>query len=204
MKTSEKFEMLAAAMSKAQRDMKPASKDSVNPHFKSRYADLASVWDACRQPLTSNGLSIWQDVENHGQAVSITTRIVHESGQWAEFGPLAVPVEKENAHGVASATTYGKRITLCAAVGIVADEDDDGNGAVDFDRPTGQRVDAQDRPVSNKAGLPPCPKCKTNKDVIVSKFGPGFYCLKSKTKFDPVSDQAATDPQVEQYAEAFE
>jgi hypothetical protein len=203
-KTSEKIEMLAAAMAKAQGAMKPALKDSTNPHFKSKYADLASVWDACRGPLTANGLSVWQDVENHGQAVSVTTRLVHESGQWAEFGPLAVPVEKENAHGVVSATTYGKRVTLSAAVGVVSDEDDDGNGAVDFDGPAGQRVDAQDRPVSGKAGLPPCPKCKTSKDVIVSKFGPGFYCLKSKTKFDPVAEQAATDPQVEQYAEAFE
>src|SRR5688572_24916795 len=136
--------MLAAAMAKAQGAMKPALKDSTNPHFKSKYADLASVWDACRGPLTANGLSVWQDVENHGQAVSVTTRLVHESGQWAEFGPLAVPVEKENAHGVVSATTYGKRVTLSAAVGVVSDEDDDGNGAVDFDRPAGQRVDAQD------------------------------------------------------------
>jgi len=202
-KHSENIGDLATAMSKAQGAMKPASKDSVNPHFKSKYADLSAVWDACRKPMTDNGLSVWQDVENHGAAVMVSTRIVHSSGQWVEFGPLAVPVEKENAHGVASATTYGKRITLCAAVGIVADEDDDGNGAVDFERQPGQRVDSSDRPVSENHDMPACPGCKSSGKVMKSKFGPGFYCNKCRRKFDPVADEAATSAVAAEAAELF-
>lgn len=205
MKTSETVKEISDALAKAQRVMRAAAKDSENPHYKSRFADLNSVWDSIREPLGSNGISVIQDVENHGEAVSVTTRLQHSSGEYFEFGPLSIPLAKIDAHGVGSGVTYGRRYALSAAVGVVS-EDDDANGSVDHDRPTsaGQRVDAQDRPVSSKAGLPPCPKCKTNKDVIVSKFGPGFYCLKTKTKFDPVAEQAATDPEVEQYAEAFE
>lgn len=130
MKTSEAINELATAMAKAQADMKPAIKDMTNPAFRSKYADLASVWDACRVPLTSNGLTVWQDLSTVESGVSVLTRLTHTSGQWAEFGPLIVPLGKHDAHGVGSASTYGKRFALCAAVGVVAEEDDDGNGAV--------------------------------------------------------------------------
>lgn len=128
MKTSEQINELAAAMAKAQAAMKPAVKDSTNPAFRSKYADLTAVWDACRGPLTSHGISVWQDVEAHADGIAVTTRLVHLSGQWAEFGPLVVPLAKRDAHGVGSATSYAKRYALSAAVGIVSD-DDDGNAA---------------------------------------------------------------------------
>lgn len=131
MKTSEQINEIAKAMAVAQNEMKPAIKDSINPHFKSKYSNIESVWEAIRQPLTSNGLTIWQDVTTEERSVAITTRIVHISGQWVEFGPLSVPLAKMDAHGVGSAISYGKRYSLCAAVGVVSgEEDDDGNLAI--------------------------------------------------------------------------
>lgn len=129
MRTSEQINELATALAKAQAAMQPAVKDAVNPAFRSKYADLAAVWDACRKPLTSNGIATMQDVEATEAGIAVTTRLVHTSGQWVEFGPLVVPLTKRDAHGVGSATSYGKRYGLSAAVGIVSD-DDDGNGAV--------------------------------------------------------------------------
>lgn len=132
MRTSDQINELAAASAKAQATMQPALKDMVNPAYKSKYADLASVWDACRKPLTDNGLTIWQDVTTAEgvNGISVTTRLVHSSGQWVEFGPLIVPLAKHDAHGVGSATSYAKRYALAAAIGVTAEIDDDGNAAV--------------------------------------------------------------------------
>lgn len=130
MKTSENIIEISKAMNLAQKEMRPASKDSTNPHFKSKYSDLASVMDAIREPIGNNGLSIWQDATLEEAGVSVTTRIVHVSGQWVEFGPLTIPIGRKDAHAVGSACSYGKRYALCAALGVVSDDDDDGNKAV--------------------------------------------------------------------------
>jgi hypothetical protein len=145
MRTSDQINDLALAMVRAQAAMKPAIKDSTNPAFRSKYADLAAVWDACRGPLTTEGIAVWQDVTLSDEGVSVTTRLVHASGQWAEFGPLTVPLTKRDAHGVGSATSYGKRYALSAAVGIVT-EDDDGNAAVSASEPKAAPVKVQPRP----------------------------------------------------------
>lgn len=130
MRTSENIIEISKAMNLAQREMRPAIKDSTNPHFRSKYSDLASVMDAIREPIGNNGLSIWQDATLEETGVSVTTRIVHVSGQWVEFGPLTIPIGKKDAHAVGSACSYGKRYALCAALGVVSDDDDDGNKAV--------------------------------------------------------------------------
>lgn len=130
MKTSEQINEVATALAKAQAAMQPAIKDAINPAFRSKYADLTAVWEACRKPLTSNGIATMQDVETTADGIAVTTRLVHTSGQWIEFGPLVVPLAKRDAHGVGSATSYAKRYALSAAVGIVSD-DDDGNAATD-------------------------------------------------------------------------
>lgn len=127
MKTSENINELAKAMSEAQKTMKPASKDAVNPYFKSKYSNISAVWESIRSPLTDNGLTVWQDVITCDKTVSVSTRIVHSSGQWVEFGPLIIPLLKLDAQVIGSATSYAKRYALCAAVGVVSDDDDDGN-----------------------------------------------------------------------------
>src|SRR5262249_55019479 len=124
MNTSPDINELATAMAKAQSLLKPAVKDAVNPAYRSKYADLTGVWEACREALTQCGLAVWQDVVNTHRlhvcaecgknfvdagGISVLTRIAHSSGQWVEFGPLTVPLAKQDAHGVGSATSYAKR-----------------------------------------------------------------------------------------------
>lgn len=122
------LDQLAAALAKAQGAMKGALKDSENPHFRSRYADLAAVWDACREPLTANGLSVVQCPGRDGEEVTVTTMLLHASGQVLS-STLGVRPFKPDAQGIGSAITYLRRYALAAMVGI-APEDDDGEAAV--------------------------------------------------------------------------
>jgi hypothetical protein len=130
MNQSESIAELSAALAKAQGIMEGASKDSANPFFKSKYADLASVWDACRKPLSDNGLSVVQTTEfmpEHPDMVCIETILCHASGQWIK-GRLAVKPVKSDPQSVGSCITYLRRYSLQSIVGI-APEDDDGNAA---------------------------------------------------------------------------
>lgn len=129
MQQSESIKEIATALCKAQGEMRCAPKDATNPHFKSRYADLASIWDTIRAPLTSNGLSVLQSVLQTEGGIAVQTQLNHRSGEWFRMDPCPIPVDKQNAQGAGSAITYGKRYSLAAAVGIVADDDDDGNEA---------------------------------------------------------------------------
>lgn len=129
MRSSDQIDALAAALALAQSGIRPALKDANNPAFNSKYADLAAVFDAVRPALAKYGLSIVQMPEHSDDALlHLTTRIIHASGQWIE-GTASIPVAKVNAHGYGSAITYLRRYCLSAALGVVADEDDDGNKA---------------------------------------------------------------------------
>ena len=130
MKCSENINEIAKAMSNAQGEMQPALKSANNPFYKSRYADFASVWEAIREPMKKNELSVWQDVTNSEYGICVSTRVTHSSGQWVEFGPLEIPIPKKDAQSVGSAISYAKRYSLSAAVGVVADIDDDGEKAM--------------------------------------------------------------------------
>lgn len=127
MNQSENIGALAKALRQAQAQMGTAVKDSTNPHFKSKYADLASCLEACRKPLTDNGLSVIQPVSADGASVTVTTRLLHESGEFIEDG-LTITAVQNTPQGIGSAITYGRRYGLCAMIGLAAD-DDDGNAA---------------------------------------------------------------------------
>ena len=124
---SEQINEIAAALSLAQRAMRGAKKDSSNPHFKSRYADLSSVWDACRDALTAQGLAVVQSAGHQDGALVVTTMLVHTSGQWFRDAVM-VPVKESGPQALGSAITYGRRYTLAAFVGV-APEDDDAEAA---------------------------------------------------------------------------
>lgn len=128
MKTSEQINELSAALAKAQGEIKGALKDSSNPFFKSTYADLGSVWDACRGPLSKNGLAIIQvpDFTEAGNMV-LYTMLTHSSGQYIQSSYLIIPV-KNDPQGMGSAISYARRYSLAAMVGIYQ-VDDDGNVA---------------------------------------------------------------------------
>lgn len=124
---SDSIDALAAALAKAQGAMAGAKKDSDNPYFKSKYADLASVWDACRKTLSDNGLSVAQTVGTIGDKVSVTTMLMHASGQWIADELVLTPKD-DGPQAFGSAITYGRRYALAAFVGV-APEDDDGEAA---------------------------------------------------------------------------
>jgi hypothetical protein len=129
MNKSDSIAALAAALAIAQGAMKGAIKDSANPFFKSKYADLSSVVEAIRGAFSTNGLSYVQTVEpSDKDEVRVETVIMHSSGEWMRCGMLALPVSKSDAQGYGSALTYARRYSLSAAVGV-APEDDDGNAA---------------------------------------------------------------------------
>lgn len=124
---SESIAALAAALAKAQGAMRPASKDKANPYFKSKYADMASVWDACRGPLATNGLAVIQCVNSDGTKVEIVTTLAHSSGEWIT-SVLTLTPGKADVQSLGSTITYGRRFALSAIVGVTS-EDDDGNAA---------------------------------------------------------------------------
>ncbi len=118
---------LAAALVAAQRVVTTAKRDSTNPHYGSRYADLASVWEACRDPLTSHGIAVVQIPSADGNRVTVTTLLVHASGARLE-GALTMTAKDASPQAIGSAITYARRYALMAMVGI-APEDDDGEAA---------------------------------------------------------------------------
>lgn len=128
MDTSAELANLAPALAKAQGQIEGAIKGKVNPAFRSKYADLASVWDACREALTENGLSV---IQSPGPVtdgrMEMTTMLLHASGEWVR-GSLTIPLGKVDAQAYGSATTYARRYALAAFVGV-APEDDDGAAA---------------------------------------------------------------------------
>ena len=123
MNQSESIADLAAALSKAQASITGALKDSANPFFKSKYADLASCWDACRKPLTDNGLAVIQTIEaGEGRAVLVTT-LCHASGEWIKsYCPILT--KDDSPQGQGSGITYARRYALAAMVGLAQIDDD--------------------------------------------------------------------------------
>ena len=132
MNTSDSLKELGAALAAAQAEMTGAKRDSENPFFKSKYADLASVREACLPALNKHGLSVCQlpRLVSGGEGawiVEVETLLLHSSGEWLR-DTIAVPVTKADAQGVGSAITYARRYALGALAGV-ASEDDDGNAA---------------------------------------------------------------------------
>ena len=144
MNQSESIETLAAALAKAQGIIANPAFDAVNPHYKNRYATLGAHIEAVRGAFPANGLSVVQAIETpERDRVSLTTRILHSSGQWIESTVSASTGAKVQEIG--STVTYLRRYALAAIVGIVGEEDDDGES----DRSTRERA-----PVARPAAAP--------------------------------------------------
>jgi hypothetical protein len=126
MQTSPNISAIADALAKAQGELENVTKDRENPHFKSTYATLAAVLDVCRPVLSKHGIAIIQAPANdEGGRVSITTRLLHSSGEWLQC-TVAVRASKDDAQGIGSVVSYLRRYSLAAMVGV-AQQDDDGN-----------------------------------------------------------------------------
>lgn len=131
MNTSENTIEITKALIAFHNEIGKIKKDAKNPYFKSDYATLSSILDAIKVPLTSNGLTFVQfpDGEN-----GLTTRLMHESGQWMEATYTMIPA-KNDPQGLGSAITYQRRYSLGAVLGLNIDNDDDGNAASNPETP---------------------------------------------------------------------
>ena len=131
MNTSENIDLIAAALAKAQGEVKNPSFNRVNPHFKSKYADLGEVLSAVRPALSKNGISIMQMTDVTDTGIVLHTRLTHSSGQWIEG---VYPVSPMGTHQqMGAALTYAKRQALSAIVGVAGEDDTDGEDTKDID-----------------------------------------------------------------------
>ena len=128
---SETIGALAAALAKAQGSLNAALKDSQNPHLRNKYADLASIWNAAREPLAANELAVIQTTDDSGDGGQyLVTTLAHSSGEWIK-GYLRISTEGANKgvnlnQALGSSISYMRRYALAAIVGVIQD-DDDGN-----------------------------------------------------------------------------
>ena len=124
MKTSDSIAKISGALVKAQKAITFASKDAINPHLKSKYADLPSVIDAVKVALNDAEIMFMQTagamVEMHLQ---LTTRLIHSSGEWIE-DTITMPLVKQDPQSYGSALTYARRYSLAAITGLYQDDDD--------------------------------------------------------------------------------
>lgn len=136
MRHSETQAAVSAALVKAIGSMDGVVKDAQNAAFKangrvSTYATLAACIEASRDVLMQSGLCVIQGpgaTNTEAKTLTITTRIIHESGEWIETD-FDMPLTKWSPHEAGSATTYGRRFALMAMLGLAPVEDDDGNAA---------------------------------------------------------------------------
>jgi hypothetical protein len=169
--TSDTIKNIAAALAKAQATMHGATKDRTNPAYKSTYATMASVLEAARGPLTENGISFMQSpgVVTQEGLLPIETRFWHgASGEWIKAS-FAVPIQKRDPQGFGSATTYGCRYAMMAALGLPP-VDDDGEAAKGNSRPPPRSERLTGPPADNPLngnGSPPVDDERLNAD-----FGP--------------------------------
>lgn len=122
------LDQLAAALSAAQGEFEAVAKTETNPFFKSKYAGLPDVVRAASPILAKHGLSICQMIGYDGEGDTLTTYLMHKSGQ-SLCGTMRLHLVKDDPQGQGSAVTYARRYAYMAALGLVADEDDDGNAA---------------------------------------------------------------------------
>jgi hypothetical protein len=153
---------IAAAFVKAQAAFGPALKSSQNPHFRSKYADLAACVEAVIEALNSNGIALVQRTLPSENGVTVETVFIHTSGETMSSGPLHVPASKQDPQGYGSALTYARRYSLMSACGI-APEDDDGNAA---SKPA--TYEAPRKPTPRTTDLPPAKQAKAKPEAAPS------------------------------------
>ncbi len=143
---SDQIDQIAAALAKAQGEMKAATKDAANPHLRSKYATLAAIVDAIREPLSKHGLSVVQPIMETDTGPVLVTMLLHESGQWIS-SELKIRTGDGNrgitqVQALGSAITYTRRYALSAMLSIPV-EDDDGQSAA---QQSEQNPQQHDRP----------------------------------------------------------
>ena len=128
MKHSDSIIKIAPALVKAQSEIGKAAKTAMNPHLRSKYANLDSVWNAVAPALQVNELMVMQSpVISDDNKLHLETMIIHSSGEWIKE-EMAMPIPKQDPQGYGSALSYARRYHLSAMLGVTQD-DDDGHAA---------------------------------------------------------------------------
>lgn len=207
MNQSEQINELISALSKAQGAMSAAAKDCSNPFFKSKYADLSSIWNACREPLSANGLAVIQTVQQRENGDVLYTMLGHSSGQWISSSmPLRIKSDgKTNELQVmGSCLTYLRRYALAAIVGVAPDEDDDGNSAKGYQAkqdhviasPPAPKIISLQQADELRAVVSKCsPKLKENIETMLKDRKINGFNELGETLFKTLMDRALNDSQ---------
>lgn len=127
MKKSESTIELAKALAKFQSEIKDPSKSGKANYGK--YVTLDELLESIRPVLSQNGLSFLQFPGGDGQLITITTVLLHSSGEWIESEPFTLKSQKVDPQGAGSTVTYGRRYSLSAILGVAWDTDDDGQAS---------------------------------------------------------------------------
>lgn len=167
MNRSEQIHELAAALVKAQAAMRNPAFDRINPAFKSPYASLAAIRDAVIPALTANGLAVVQSLRAIPDGIECETLLMHTSGQWLA-DTLALPAQRKDAQGLASASTYCRRYALQSLVCVVGDTDDDGEGDKTGNGNQKQPPATTSLPPRLNAAAKTLRECKTMHDLKVA------------------------------------
>ena len=157
MKHSDSLASLAPALVQATALLRGVAKDSVNPHFKSKFASLDAIMAEVRPVLAQHGLTVLQgagtphtDETGRLTAVTVETTVLHVSGEWISSS-VVMPIAKMDPQGAGAAVSYGRRYGVSALLAIVSDEDDDGNSAMPTPRQQAQQLVQQAQPQSRPA-----------------------------------------------------
>lgn len=154
---------LAKALAGAQAELEGAKKTSVNPHFRTKYADLSACWEAIRETLPAHGLSVVQTLGFSDGRTIVTTQLMHASGQWIR-GSCPIRPVKDDPQGMGSAITYGRRYGLAAIVGLTQDDDD---GQAASSPKTNNKEQRRQRPHPTEAPAHrPMPEVRNIEDAI--------------------------------------
>jgi hypothetical protein len=201
-KKSENVGELVEALAKAQAEFTPALKDSKNPYYNSKYADLASVIGAVRPALNKNGLILTQDIsaDLERQVAIVKTSLYHgdqffeieieapAKGQSKKDEQSGTPGIKFDVQTIGAATLYLRRYSVAAICGLAAedDEEDDGNS-----------LDNENKPIQKRTL---CPNC--GKDAVIKgkpEYGGGWLCYSKKggcgAKFTDEEWESISTPQ---------
>ena len=128
---------LAKAMLAIQKQLTPATKDATNPYTRSRYATLNAVMDACKTALLDNGIWLTQiTVPSEPGTIALLTKLTHAASGEFQAALTVLPLQRPDCQGAGSAITYARRYALTAMLGMVTEDDDDGEGAKLPPRPT--------------------------------------------------------------------
>ena len=165
MKTSDKTDIIAPCLLEVQKTMPALKRTGENTHFKSTYVTLDTLLATVRPVLSKHGIILLQSTEDADDAgMTVTTRLLHASGQWVESG-IRLPLAAPSPQAAGSASSYGRRYSLEAILGLTGTEDDDGNTAEVHQHLQPPKA-AKPAPVTHTTHTPSgpteepaCPKC---------------------------------------------